>query len=180
MKNIDWSKIEEAKDFERVKPGGYICGITAVKDKPEKEYLLIEFDIASGDLKGYYKALYDNKGFWGGSFIRSYSEKSLPFFKAFLTALSESNPGFTYNNDENVLVGKYIGLVLAEEEYRGNDGKIKKRLYVDQIRSVKAIQANDFIVPELKTLKEKDRKSNAFGGETSGLNAVDGKLPWED
>lgn len=180
MKNIDWNKVEEAKDFERVKPGGYICGITAVKDVPEKEYLLIEYDIASGDFKGYYKALYDNKGFWGGSFIRSYSEKSLPFFKSFLTALSTSNPGFVYNNDENTLIGKYIGLVIAEEEYKGNDGKIKPRPYVAQIRSVKAIQANDFYVPELKKLESGTSKSGAFGGEASGLNQIDGKLPWED
>ena len=35
MKNIDWSKVEEAKGFEKLPMGGYVCGITAVEDKPE-------------------------------------------------------------------------------------------------------------------------------------------------
>ena len=41
MKKINWKNVEEAKEFEKLPAGGYICGITAVEDVPEKEYLRI-------------------------------------------------------------------------------------------------------------------------------------------
>lgn len=92
MKNLNLENVQEAKDFTPVPPDGYICRITSVEDVPDKEYLRVEFDIAEGDFKGNYQTLYENKGFWGGSFVRSYKEKALPFFKSFTTAIENSNP----------------------------------------------------------------------------------------
>ena len=128
MRPIDLSNVEEAKDFERVTPGGYVCGITNVKDVPAQEYLLIEYDIAEGNLKNYYRQLYEKKDFWGGKFVKSYKEKALPFFKGFITAVENSNNGYKCNYDETTLKRKLIGLVFAEEEYKKNDGTIGKRL----------------------------------------------------
>ncbi len=156
MRNIDWNNVEEAKEFEKVTPGGYVCGITAVENVENKEYLRIEYDIAEGEKKNYYRELYKSKGFWGASFIKSYKETALPFFKAFKTAVENSNKGYTFNNDEKTLVRKLVGLVLAEEEYKANDGKIKTRLYVDQVHSIDKIRSGDFTVPELKKLDVKD------------------------
>ena len=150
MKAIDLSNVEEAKEFTRPEPGGYICGITSVEDVPEKEYLRIEYDIAEGDYKNFWRSLYESKSFWGGSFIKSYKEKALPFFKAFITAVEKSNRGFKWANDETALKRKLVGLVLGEEEYQANDGTIKTRLYVDQIHSVEKIKAGEFKIPDLK------------------------------
>lgn len=152
MRPIDLSKVEEAKDFERVTPGGYVCGITNAKDVPEQEYLLIEYDIAEGNLKNYYRQLNDAKGFWGGKFVKSYREKALPFFKGFITAVENSNSGYKWNYDETTLKRKLIGLVFAEEEYKKNDGTIGKRLYVSSVHSVDKIRSGDFTVPPLKKL----------------------------
>jgi hypothetical protein len=152
MRPIDLSAVEEAKEFERVVPGGYVCGITNVKDVPEKEYLLIEYDIAEGTKKNYYRSLFNSKGFWGGSFVKSYKEKALPFFKGFITAVEKSNSGYHWDNDETKLKRKLVGLVLGEEEYQKNDGSIGKRLYVDQIHSVEKIRSCDYVIPELKKL----------------------------
>ena len=85
MKNVNLQNVEEAKDFERLPAGGYVCGITAVEDVADKEYLKIEFDIAEGDFKNYYRDLYQSKAFWGGNFVKSYKDKALPFFKGFIT-----------------------------------------------------------------------------------------------
>lgn len=175
MKNINWDRVEEVQEFEKVPPGGYICGITAVKDEPEKEYLIIEYDIAEGKFKGYYKQLYDSKGFWGGSFLKSYKEKAQPFFKAFITALEKSNKDFKFNNDETKLKGKFIGLVLAEEEYKANNGEIKKRLYVAQIHSTEKIKNGEFTVPALKRLNVKN--TDIFD---NFAQSDDEKLPWEE
>lgn len=154
MKKINWNEVEDAREFDRVAPGGYICVITAVQDVPEKEYLRVEYDIADGQYKGHYKSLYDNAGFWGGNFVKSYKQKALPFFKAFLTAVGNSNSGFKFNDDENTLKGKFVGLVLGEEEYKANDGSVKTRLYVSEIHSISKIKNGEFKVPSIKKLKQ--------------------------
>ena len=162
MKNINWNEVEEAKEFPKVEPGGYVCGITAVEDLPDKEYLRIEYDIAEGEHRNYYRELYMSKGFWGASFIKSYKETARPFFKAFKTAVENSNPGYVFNNDEKTLVRKYVGLVLAKEEYKANDGTVKERLYVDQIHSIDKIRKGEYTVPELKKLKEEPKAAAGF------------------
>ncbi len=152
MKKINWKNVPDQVDFERLQPGGYVCKITLATDVPQKEYLKMEYDIAQGPQSGYYNELYKAKGFWGGTFYRSYKEKAQSMFKGFLTAVKESNTGFVFEDDEKRLEGKLIGLVLAEEEYRGNDGKIKKRLYVAATKNINKILSGDFTVPELKKL----------------------------
>jgi len=152
MKDLNLANVQEAQDFERPVPGGYICSITSAEDVADKEYLKIEYDFAEGKFKNYYRELYEAKSFWGGSFVKSYKEKALPFFKGFITAVEKSNKEFTFNNDETALKRKSVGLVLGEEEYEAKDGTIKTRLYVDQIRSVDAIKKGDFKIPELKKL----------------------------
>ena len=48
-----------------------------------------------------------------------------------------------FNDDENTLVGKLIGLTLGEEEYTKADGTTAVRIYVDKCRDIKKIRAND-------------------------------------
>lgn len=159
MKNIDWNNVSEATDA-RLTPGGYVCGIVRAEDVPEKEYLRIEFDIAEGPFKNYFRELRDRLALdkWpgGGVLIRSYKPKAQPFFKAFLTSVQVSNPGYTFQNDETTLARKRVGLVLGEEEYEYN-GEIKTRLRVVAVRSVKAIQDGDFTVPPKKLLEPEAR-----------------------
>ena len=176
MKNINWATVEEAKEFDKVAVGGYICKITAIEDLEDKEYLKISYDIAFGEFKDYYKNLNESKGFWGATFIKSYKDTALSFFKGFLTAIQSSNQGFAADtfNDPKTLVGKFIGLVLSEEEYISKqDGTIKTRLYVSQVRSIDAIKAGDFKVVDKKTVNPEQ----AGFVPVSNLNDVD-ELPF--
>ncbi|MEE0897471.1 MAG: hypothetical protein U0L88_07570 [Acutalibacteraceae bacterium] len=159
MKHIDWNNVEEAKGFEKLPAGGYICGITAVEDVPDKEYLKFEFDIADGPHKNEFRALYDAKGFWGASFVKSYKEKARGFFKKMLVAFEKSNSSFVFNDDEKIFKRKLIGLVLGYEEYTANDGSVKQRLIVTDWLPVADIKAGNFTIPKLKTLygEEKDK-----------------------
>lgn len=172
MRVIDLSNIEEARSFTNITPGGYICQITSVQDFANKEYLKIEFDIAQGDFKNYYFNLCANKGFWGGSFLRSYKEKALPFFKSFITSAEKSNKNYTFDSNEQTLVKKYIGLILGEEEYGNKLGEIKTRTYVNEVRSVSSIQNKEFETPALKKLQQ-NPKQNSFQ-----LIEDDGDLPF--
>lgn len=177
MKKQNWDKVEDAKEYAKPTPGGYICGITNVIDDEQKEYLKIEYDFAEGKFKNYWRELNKAKGFWGGSFIRSYKEKALPFFKGFKTAVEQSNPGYKFDEDNlAALKRKLIGLVLGEEEYQANDGSIKSRLYVAQILSADKIKSGNFKVPSLKKLADSVPQTSTPSSDFTPID--DGDLPF--
>lgn len=163
MKNINWNEVPDPVELPRLMPGGYVCKITVATDVPEKEYLKLEYDIAEGVHKGHWNELYKAKGFWGGTFFRSYKDTALSMFKGFLTVVKESNPGFIFENDEKRLVGKQIGIVLGEEEYRKNNGSDGVRLYVAAVKSVDKIRKGEFAVPQKKLLSAGGGKQNSSG-----------------
>lgn len=150
MKNVNWNEVQD--DIRRPVPGGYAAKITEVIDNEDKEYLLIRWEFADGEYKGCNQETFDAFGFWPIAFVKSYKEKALRFFKGFKTAVEESNRNFVFKNDPQSLVGKYMGVVLGEEEYLDKEGNLKTRLYVDQVRSGKAIRDGDYNVPDLKKL----------------------------
>lgn len=158
MKKVNLANVQEPTDSKRLPAGAYICKLTKVEDVPKKEYLYVEYEIAKGDFAGYYEALNERLGFWGGRFYKSYKEKALGMFKRFCTAVSKSNNGYIFdgetNADESTLVGKLIGLVLCEEEYMGNDGNVKTRLYVERELSVDDVANGNFKIKPLKKLPE--------------------------
>lgn len=150
MKNINWDNVQE--NVRRPVPGGYAARITNVVDNESGEYLRIEWDFADGEFKGANQETKTAFGFWPISFIQSYKDSAIRFFKGFKIAVENSNPGYIFRNDPQSLVGKYIGVVLGEEEYTSRNGDIKTRLYVAEKRSGKAIREGDFKVPSFKKL----------------------------
>ena len=174
MKKVNLKNVQEASDSTRLPAGGYVCKYTKVEDVSSKEYLYMEFDIAKGDFAGYFQSLYDTYGFWGGRCYRSYKEKALPMFKRMCSAVSKSNNGFVFdgekNTDEKTLEGKLVGLVLCEEEYIGNDGNIKTRLFVDKECSVDDIVRGNFKVKPLKKLPDEERTEVEEPADTSFMN----------
>lgn len=193
MRSIDWEKVEERQEgeFQSPPPGGYIAMICTVDDREDKEYLEIWWDFAEGLFQGCNKDTFQRAGFWPTKLFKSYKEKAWPFFKAFKTAVEESNRGYQFSCD-NVrgLVDKKVGVVLGEEEYEKNDGSIGKRLYVYQTRSVESIRKGEFKVPELKQMAGKQKNEPAAFGNTgrtsystskstfSEISEEDGKLPF--
>jgi hypothetical protein len=167
-------------EFEKLPAGGYVCMIKSVVNVPEKEYLKIEFDIIDGQYRGWYTNIFKRTGDWYGNFVRSYKESALGFFKGFITAIEQSNPGYKWGWDEQTLVKKKIGLVLAYEEYLNKRNELKERIYVAQNRSIDAIRSGDFIVPEVK--KPNPANSAQRGQQRSGdyNNPADAGETFED
>lgn len=166
MKSIDMTNVQEAGEFTRPSAGAYICGIVKAEDVAAKEYLKITYDIIEGEFKGYYKEMRKNNPdwAWAGAYVKSYKDAALPMFKRFCTAVSRSNGNFVFdggniNHDEKTLKGKKIGLILGEEEYEGNDGNVKTRLYV--VREFSVDKLADQKVPELKKLAKSTTQSSA-------------------
>lgn len=178
MKRVDTKNVQEAGEFTRPEAGAYICTITAVEDIEDKEYLKVSYDIAEGEFKGYYSEMRTNNPDWkwAGAYVKSYKPAALPMFKRFCTAVSRSNGSFVFdgdevNADEKTLIGKKIGLLLGEEEYYGNDGEKKTRLYV--VREFSTDKLKDQKVPKLKTIKEDD-SSSAPNTDNDFVNVPEG------
>lgn len=179
MKSLDMTNVTASGEgYESPKAGGYICKIVSVMDVPlnketgKGDYLLINFDIADGKFKNYYKDMQErlNADWWGGHYIRSYKEKALPMFKRFCECVSKSNGGYVFdskiNTDEQSLVGKYVGILFGEEEYETNSGEVKTRLYVVREYSVEQIKAGKFKIPEIKKLASAKSNNIANAGLT--------------
>lgn len=159
----NWEDVQEAGNFDSLKPGGYIAKIINVVDNGNKEYLEILFDIADGEFKDYYKKLFDSRNFWGGRFYKSYKESVINFFKGFTIAVENSNFGYKWDFDEQKLKGKLIGVVLREEEYVPTQGEhageVRTKLGVQEVRSVDEIRKGNFKVKDKKVLETKQQQS---------------------
>lgn len=177
MQPINMVNVQEAGTGTGLKPGGYVCKITNVEDVQDKQYLLVEYDIAEGEYKDYYKKLQESYNFWGGSMYKSYKEKALPMLKRFCSAVTKSNPGYIFdagaqNSDEKTLKDKLIGLVLYQEEYIKNNGDVGTRLKVDYETEVEKIRKGDFKVKPLKELPPDQKPKKATN--TDFVNVPDG------
>lgn len=155
----NWNNVQGIQDGGggRLQPGGYVIVIARVTNRLKKQDLECEYDIAEGEHAGYYKELSDRLGFWGGKFYASYGQRAQGFFKGFLDSLAMSNPGrYVIRPDGSVeeqdLVGLRIGIVLGREQYMGNDGTVKTRLYKVKLCPVYDIQQGNYTVPEDKKL----------------------------
>lgn len=193
MKNIDWDRVEGRQEGEFISPApsGYIAMICTVEDREDKEYLEIWWDFAEGPFQGTNGDTFQRAGFWPTRLFKSYKETAWPYFKAFKTAVEESNRGYRFScEDVRGLINKKVGVVLGEEEYEKNDGSIGKRLYVYQTRSVDSIRKGDYKTPDLKTLSGKPKsagqkwasgqksKYSPTGSGFSDIGEDDGELPF--
>jgi hypothetical protein len=160
-------------EYERLEPGGYICRILkieAVENDGTKNYdtlLKIAYDIAEGDHKDYFRRQFERKkqsnpdAKWSGMYYQTVKSDDLRYFKGFITAIEQSNSGYKWNWDEQTLKNKIFGGVFGEEEYLGNDGKVRTSVKLQWVRSADKIRSGDFTVPEKKLLKGNVSQNNS-------------------
>lgn len=174
MINVNIDKVEEAgSGLNLIAPGGYIGKIVNVKNMPDREGLVVELDIAEGEEAGHFQKLNADMGFWALSSFRSYKTKALPFFKKFVKSVERSNEGYTWDGDEEKLIGKLVGMVLGHEEYEGNDGKVKTKVTVDSFDSTAKIRNGEFKIPDKKLLEKANRNNEVVDNSASSFQPVD-------
>ena len=192
QKPSDWDSAQAyTGEGQRITPGGHVCRIMGMRQemsKNNKPMLIVAFDICEGsELDGIYKRQHEMKkkfdaaAKWQGVIrYMLYGKDGVStngFFKGFITAVEESNPGWSWNWDERSVAGKMVGMVFGEEEYRKQDGSIGSGVKAQQARSVQAIR-DGVAVPEKKTLKDEPQGYAPFD-PNAGFTQVEDKLPWE-
>lgn len=177
MKEIKgYELVNEAGEFKRLPAGIYGVKITNVVDNPEKEYLEVYCDITKGEYANYFKTLVDSGMKDTSRTFRSYKSNALPFFKAFITAVEKTNPGYKWDWDEKKLIGKNVIAVFGEEEYEDEEGEIKVSTKIQEFRSLQAYQEGKITVPPLKKLNKPEKE--VISESSSELLVEDEDLPF--
>lgn len=93
---------------------------------------------------------------WSNSAIKYVSlkedENCVRMLKAFITAVENSNNGYTYDwgKDTSQLKGKKVGLNFGLEEYQDQDGEVRTATKLVQFRSLDKI--SDVKIPKVKLI----------------------------
>ena len=142
---------------EQLPVGGHICRIidAAVEQtRAGGEMLVVYYDIAEGgQYDGYFKARMDrikeyrSDAPWPGIFrapVLTRTGKTCGYFKGLITAVEESNTGYSFKaakGDELTLKGKLVGFNFGEEEYVNRKGEYKttvKPFYAVSVAHIRA------------------------------------------
>jgi hypothetical protein len=141
--------------FQKVTPGPYILGICKAEETQSRAgdpMLVLSIDIADGPNKSNYREL--SKRLNKDCLLKHYrllTDNAADYLKGDIQAIEKSNPGFSFMFDERALPGKFVGGMLAEEEYY-SDGDIKTILKIRYLCSVDDVHSGKLITPPLKKL----------------------------
>ena len=168
-------------EFAKLPVGGYVCNVVnaeITKSKAGNPMLVLYLDIVEGEFTRHFRDAFDRvRGSrpdikWDNSGIyrqlifdkpekdkdgREKPKKVSRFFKGLLTCFEHSNENFNFNPrtfDEQILRGKLIGFVFADEEYPKKDGSIGIRTVAKFPKTVEDIRSGNFTVPEMKKLAD--------------------------
>lgn len=188
----NWDKVEaNYGESKRLKAGGYVCVVYACKQEQSKNtgknMLVINFDIAEGEFKGFYMNKYKNaprdnanpqEPKWQGKYyILLEGEGYEGRLKAFITSIEESNQGYVWDWNEENLKGKLFGGVFRDEEFLYN-GQVLTSAKIWQVRSVKTIKDGEFEVPRMKELPQEEKAKLDAPFDNNFVSATDEQLPF--
>lgn len=175
---LNWTLVDEASTGGGQLPvGAYVARITDVEDHPRDEFLLITWDVAEGEHAGHYSDDFGRKNPYTHQFRRYYSEKSAPFFKAFLVALEQSNRGrfsveaWSSRQDEREFVGLEIGVLVQTRQYTNTKGEDKSVNEVRETCAAQDVRNGDYRMPA--PLDQRKRIDPREGENSKGAYAYD-------
>lgn len=159
-------------EYTPLPPGGYECRIVKVqlgKARSGKDMLTIAFDIESGPYAGYYRKQFDGRkannpdAKWGGMYYQLVWDENMGFFKGMIQNIEKSNPGYTWDWNEQSLVGKLFGGKFREEEYIGNNGNVRTSTKCIAILPIEGIEA--ITPPEKKCVETATSGAPLYGDD---------------
>lgn len=189
----DYETTQSYSNSEKLPVGGYVLKIANVRyeegQNGTSDRIQLMFDIAEGDQKDFFRKQYESQTSedkkWKGTVAiyvptddgserDGWTKKS---FKTIMENFEASNPGYTWNWDENSLKGNLIGGIFVDT-YTVIDGKEVKyvSLAPKNIRAVDCIRSGNFKMPEAiykngatGNVSTGNTSSNSFVNVTSGV-----------
>lgn len=196
-----YDEVQVNEDFTPIEVGGHKGIIMGVEEYTSpvsgNTSLKVSVDTSKDDKQPeYFAEQYRNDTRadkkWSNCAIKYVSlgndENQVKMLKGFITAVENSNAGFTYNWEKEVdqLKGKKVGLVFGLEQYENQDGEIKTITKLNQFRSIDKI--DNVKIPKVKMLdgslveyedfknKSVNEAKDVFG--SSAIEIDDSMLPF--
>jgi hypothetical protein len=181
------------EDFVPMEVGGHKGIIKKVEEYTSQisgnTSLKVEVDTDENDKQpNYYQEQYDNNTNmnkkWSTGATKYVSlkedEKCVKMLKAFITAVENSNPNFTYDwsKDTDQLNGKKVGLVFGLEEYQDQEGKTKTATKLTQFRSLDKV--DNVKIPKVKLLDGTFVDYEEYKNGSSSTTPFDDKIEITD
>ena len=179
-------------DFEVLPAGGYIAKIIEVDDRAWSGHAepahMIHMDIAEGEHMGIYKknnAASDKDRwltYWFAEPMAGSPDWLLSKVGGIQTSLMESND-IVNLGDPRLWKGKYVGVVVGDEEAESSSGTVYTRPYVSYICSVGRIrkgenQPGGYKIPKLKTLKGAAPRPLTSADVPDSFSAAEDDIPF--
>lgn len=192
MKNLSNSKrYQEAQPYtqqERLPVGGYVIEIKNVEYKENDwgDTIILFFDIAEGEYKGFYAQNYKNQTSedkkWKGTYRlpvpkddgSEQDEWRMRRFKTVMDAFEDSNRGYRWHWEEQTLKGKTVGALFNNKEY---DFKGRHGFFTNchSLINVERIRNGDFKIPDDTLLKPSASSQTGPATDPDGfVNIPDG------
>ena len=178
--------------FDVLPAGGYIAKIIEVDDRTwaghSEPAHMIHMDIAEGEHAGIYKknnAASDKDRwltYWFAEPMAGSPEWLLSKVGGIQTSLAESNDNVNLG-DPRLWKGKYVGVVVGDEEAESSSGTVYTRPYVSYICSTERIrkgenQPGGYKIPKLRTLKGAAPRPLASTEMPDSFSAAEDDIPF--
>lgn len=162
----NWDSVQAFADRKTLPVDAYVCRVkNAIVKKASNgaDQLCVLFDISEGEQAGFFteefnQNTYDNKKYKGVMRLwiptddgSETDEKTKRNFKAFITAVCNSNRSYVWQWDETTLKGLEIGIIFRSEEW-DYDGKHGWATRPFRATTSDKVRAGDYTIPEPKFL----------------------------
>lgn len=168
IKNYEGQKAEKAVSVNHLPAGGYVAKIVSAKveDYQWGSVVVVAFDIAEGDFKGFFKKQFDDNPNedkkWRGVYRLTVPDENSKYFDGnrrtfnnFIYAMEDSNPNYHYDCDEKKFKDKMIGILFRNREWE-MDGNTGWTTECGAVTDVASIREGKF-----KPLKDKPLKGKS-------------------
>ena len=178
--------------FSQLPKGAYVCKILRIEERESKKgnpMIVINFDVAEGEYKDFYKKQYeaneneDKHWSYDATFYLSVPYEGCKSFiteqwDTFWANIEDSNNGYVFDGNEKKIVGKTFGGVFRLEQTEGNNGNI-----YDHTRLAYTIISQDVRDGKVKKLPNDklvgNEPLNSDDFINAGTDSAMEDLPWK-
>lgn len=192
FRSVDRNRVKQFTAFERLPKDAYVIKILSVKvadNSKGGQRLVIAYDIVEGEYKDFYMKQFkantneDKKWPFDAIYNVNIPADNAPEwlsqnFFTFLANVEDSNPGYTFDGNEQALKGKIVGALMFNEQSESN-GTVYDHTRVRWTRAAADIREKKYgSLPKDKLISAK--ASGAVSTDEDGFVNIPAGAPEED